>query len=101
MLARRLGDGFVVTIAACMSQIGSGSLPQQTIPSAGLAMRPRAERGAGRALDTLSRDLRGLGVPVIGRIEDGALVLDLRCLEDENGFVANLAGLSGGVDGLA
>jgi L-seryl-tRNA(Ser) seleniumtransferase len=101
VLARRLGDGFVVEIVACMSQIGSGSLPQQTIASAGLAIRPRAERGAGRALDTLSRDLRGLGVPVIGRIEDGALVLDLRCLEDENGFVANLAGLSGGVDGLA
>jgi L-seryl-tRNA(Ser) seleniumtransferase len=30
---------------------------------------------------------------VIGRIEDGALVLDLRCLEDEEGFAANLAAL--------
>jgi L-seryl-tRNA(Ser) seleniumtransferase len=33
--------------------------------------------------------------PVIGRIEDGALLLDLRCLEesDEAGFAATLAAL--------
>jgi L-seryl-tRNA(Ser) seleniumtransferase len=28
---------------------------------------------------------------VIGRIEDDAFVLDLRCLEDEAAFVGNLA----------
>jgi len=28
---------------------------------------------------------------VVGRIENGALILDLRCLEDEEAFVANLA----------
>jgi L-seryl-tRNA(Ser) seleniumtransferase len=33
-------------------------------------------------------------MPVIGRIQDGALILDLRCLEDEAGFVAQLGGLS-------
>ena len=30
---------------------------------------------------------------MIGRIAEGALVLDLRCLEDAEGFRANLAGL--------
>jgi L-seryl-tRNA(Ser) seleniumtransferase len=29
-------------------------------------------------------------MPVIGRIDDDALVLDLRCLENENDFLANL-----------
>jgi L-seryl-tRNA(Ser) seleniumtransferase len=32
-------------------------------------------------------------VPVIGRIEEQALVLDLRCLEDGDAFLANLAKL--------
>jgi len=30
---------------------------------------------------------------VIGRIEDGALLLDLRCLEDEAGFAGQLENL--------
>jgi L-seryl-tRNA(Ser) seleniumtransferase len=36
---------------------------------------------------------RALPIPVIGRIEDQALIFDLRCLEDEAGFVRNLAAL--------
>jgi L-seryl-tRNA(Ser) seleniumtransferase len=32
-------------------------------------------------------------VPVVGRIEDNALILDLRCLDDEKGFIANLVAL--------
>jgi L-seryl-tRNA(Ser) seleniumtransferase len=76
-----------------MSQIGSGALPQEKIASAGIACRARNPRGEGRALTALAAALRGLSVPVIGRIEDQAFVMDLRCLEDEEGFVRNLAGL--------
>jgi hypothetical protein len=32
-------------------------------------------------------------VPVIGRVKDGAFILDLRCLDDEAGFIAQLARL--------
>jgi L-seryl-tRNA(Ser) seleniumtransferase len=35
--------------------------------------------------------LRGLPLPVIGRIAEKALLLDLRCLDDEAGLVAALA----------
>jgi L-seryl-tRNA(Ser) seleniumtransferase len=35
---------------------------------------------------------------VIGRVEDGAQILDLRCLEDEAAFAANLAALDLGGD---
>jgi L-seryl-tRNA(Ser) seleniumtransferase len=38
--------------------------------------------------------LRRLPLPVIGRIADQALILDLRCLEDEAGFVSNLDSLA-------
>lgn len=94
VLADALGQAFSADVTDCLSQIGSGALPLATLPSAGLALRPRA--GGGQALAALARALRRLGVPVIGRIENQALVLDLRCLEDEAGFIANLAGLTRG-----
>jgi L-seryl-tRNA(Ser) seleniumtransferase len=109
-LARRLmapvasaaGEAFRIETTACASQIGSGALPMETVPSAGLAIRPRAARGGGRALAALAGALRKLAVPVIGRVEENALVLDLRCLDDEKGFVANLATLDlGASDALA
>jgi L-seryl-tRNA(Ser) seleniumtransferase len=37
--------------------------------------------------------LRRLPTPVIGRIEEGRLILDLRCLDDAQDFTANLAKL--------
>ena len=91
-VARAVGSAFSVAACAPNSQIGSGALPLDTIPSAGLAIRPVA---GGRALDRLAAALRGLERPIIGRIEDGALILDLRCLTDEPAFVATLAALDG------
>ena len=37
------------------------------------------------------------GHEVIGRVTEGALVLDLRCLEDEAGFIATLRDLPTGL----
>ena len=93
VIARKLGDAFTVEVVACASQIGSGALPLETMPSAGLAIRPRATRGAGRALERLAAAFRRLPVPVIGRIAKGAQILDLRCLEDEAAFATNFAAL--------
>jgi L-seryl-tRNA(Ser) seleniumtransferase len=44
-------------------------------------------------LKQLAAQLRKLDVPVIGRVEDQALILDLRCLDDEDTFVGTLASL--------
>ncbi|AWN44719.1 L-seryl-tRNA(Sec) selenium transferase [Methylobacterium durans] len=84
-----------VAVEPCISQIGSGALPVETLPSACLALRPpgRGPRGGGW-LKRLGAALRALPVPVIGRIGDGALRLDLRTLEDEAGFLAALAALA-------
>ena len=30
---------------------------------------------------------------LVGRIKDGAFLMDLRCLDDESGFIAQLAAL--------
>jgi L-seryl-tRNA(Ser) seleniumtransferase len=97
-LAAKLGDRFTVEVVVCASQIGSGALPLENLPSAGLAIRPRAARGAGGALKRLADAFRRLPVPVIGRVEDGAQILDLRCLEDEAAFVKNFAPLHLGED---
>ena len=93
-IAAAAGDGYEVAVTDCTSQIGSGALPMETLPSAGIAIRPVSRKGAGTRLEDLSRALRGLPIPVIGHIENGALVLDLRCLEDEAGFRAQLPRLA-------
>ena len=80
-----------VTDIACESQIGSGALPTRIIPSAGLAITPK--NNSGTALNALAAAFRDLPVPVIGRIQDAAFILDLRCLEDEEGFTAQLSAL--------
>lgn len=88
-------EGFNIELAACMSQLGSGSLPVDRLPSHALVWRPRGERREGRerALRRLEAQMRGLERPVIGRLKEGALWLDLRCLEegDEAAFIAQLA----------
>ena len=85
-----IGAGFLVEVADCASEVGSGASPVETIASAGLAIRPR---GSQRALVALNKALRALPWPVIGRLADGALLLDLRCLSDEDSLLANLAHL--------
>lgn len=91
LLAGWLGAAWQVTVDAVMSQIGSGALPVDRLPSAALRLQPAGlRRGAGRALDALGAGLRALPVPVVGRVADGALWLDLRCLDDEAGFADQL-----------
>jgi L-seryl-tRNA(Ser) seleniumtransferase len=84
-----------VEIVAVKSQIGSGSLPVDRLPSAGLAIRPQGRKGG--VLNRIEKSLRELPKPVIGRIEDGALLLDLRCLgeNEEQEFAAQLSASSG------
>jgi L-seryl-tRNA(Ser) seleniumtransferase len=88
-----LGPSAQVQVRACRSQIGSGSLPVDRLDSVCLAIRA-SERGSGSYPDKLAAAFRALPVPVIGRIEEGELRLDLRCLDDEAGFVAQLAALA-------
>ena len=95
LLAAAVGGAYVVSSLPMLSQIGSGSLPVDLLPSFGLTLSPQpAGRGGGRALKRLEQALRALPLPVIGRIHDGMLCLDLRCLEDDSRFAAQLAELS-------
>jgi len=87
------GERFTARVTDCASQIGSGSLPVERLPSAAVVLTPRGAKGAGRALDALVHRLRALPVPVLGRVKDGALWLDCRTLlaQDEATLAAELA----------
>jgi len=79
IVQRAVGDAYDVTHSPMPSQIGSGAMPVDELPSHGLAIR--AVKGKRGSLDRLDATLRGLPTPVIGRISDKTLWLDLRCLE--------------------
>jgi L-seryl-tRNA(Ser) seleniumtransferase len=87
-VAEALAGVASVEVVDCESQVGSGALPAQQIPSAGLAIR--ATSGAGADLLRIATVFRHLPVPAIGRIHENALIFDLRCLDDETTFVAQL-----------
>ena len=89
-VAAAVAPRFGVEVVDLLGQIGSGSLPVDRLPSAGLALVPAQKKGAGRALDELAGLLRALPLPVIGRIADDRLLLDLRGLEDPQPFVDQL-----------
>jgi L-seryl-tRNA(Ser) seleniumtransferase len=79
--------GRAVGIEPCHSQIGSGALPVDLLPSAAIAI-------GGKGLDLVAAELRALPRPVIGRIAQGRFFLDCRCLEEaeESAFVAQISG---------
>ncbi len=89
-VAAALVPRYAVEVVTLQGQIGSGSLPVERLASAGLAIAPVAKKGSGRALDSLAGALRALPLPVIGRIADDRLLLDLRCLEDAQPLLTQL-----------
>lgn len=89
VLQGRFGERFAVAVQPCLSQTGSGSLPVDRLPSAAVTFTPHDGRGS--QLGALMQELRTLPLPVIGRISDGCLWLDLRCLEDEARLLEMLA----------
>ncbi len=102
--AAALAPRYTVEVVALSSQIGSGSLPVERLPSAGLAIAPAlgsAKRGSGAALERLAAALRGLPTPVIGRVAQERLLLDLRCLDDAAPLRALLPALSAALDTAA
>jgi L-seryl-tRNA(Ser) seleniumtransferase len=71
------------------SQIGSGSLPVDLVASYAIAVAAPGKRRNALAAG-MAAAFRALPVPVIGRVSDGAFIMDLRCLEHEDEFVGQL-----------
>ncbi|WP_075182432.1 L-seryl-tRNA(Sec) selenium transferase [Pantoea sp. 1.19] len=78
ILQAEFGASFTLAVEPCWSQIGSGSLPVDRLPSAAITFTPR---GPASSLAALGQQLRQRARPVIGRLQGGRLWLDLRCLD--------------------
>ena len=75
VVAARIGEA--AAVVELRSTVGGGSLPGETLSSVGVALSVGARGSATRLLAALRQ-----GAPiVIGRIEDGRVVLDLRTVE--------------------
>ncbi len=80
-LLRRLKKKFSslpeIELVDTLSQVGGGALPLANLPSKALALKPRDF-----SVEELDRRLRGLDIPVIGRLNEDRLVLDMRTVQD-------------------
>jgi L-seryl-tRNA(Ser) seleniumtransferase len=60
-----------------------------SLPSCAIAVEPNAS-ARGSAVQRIAAAFRALPVPVIGRVSGGAFLMDMRCMDDESAFLAQL-----------
>jgi L-seryl-tRNA(Ser) seleniumtransferase len=77
LLKREAGEAFIEMIQE-QSQVGGGALPLQNLPTWAVAVKP-----ATASIDALEQALRAQDPPIIARIVDDRLILDLRTILDE------------------
>jgi L-seryl-tRNA(Ser) seleniumtransferase len=79
-LAEAFGAAAEVTVVETQSQVGSGSLPVETLPSYGLAIAPRT-----MSAEALEAAFRHADPPVIARLRDDRVLMDMRTVTPEEG----------------
>jgi L-seryl-tRNA(Ser) seleniumtransferase len=83
-LQAALGDGFRFILEASTSQIGSGALPTEELPTVVIAVEHE-----GRSAARIAEHFRSASPPIIGRIKDDRFLLDLRTIFDLQDLVPN------------
>jgi L-seryl-tRNA(Ser) seleniumtransferase len=78
-IRRRLGEGFEVGVLEVRGEVGGGSLPGMDVASHAVAIV-----SSRMSADEMASRLRAGVPPVVGRIQDGRLLLDLRAIEEED-----------------
>jgi len=78
-LRKSLGSSCRVTLVATRSRVGGGAVPEQGLDSWAVGLSP-----VDRTINELEKGLRSVSPPVVGRIENDLLLLDMRTVaEDE------------------
>jgi L-seryl-tRNA(Ser) seleniumtransferase len=96
-LARRvkksLAEKCRIAVKVTGSLVGGGALPEEDIESRAVVLEP-----LDRTVNELEKNLRMNPLPVIGRIEEGRYILDMRTVgDDEVPLIANILGQIFGV----
>jgi L-seryl-tRNA(Ser) seleniumtransferase len=82
LLGEALGPDFHVTLRDATSQVGSGALPTDEIPTKAISIEHD-----GLGADRIAERFRRARPPIIGRITDGRFLLDLRTVFDSNDLI--------------
>ncbi|HVO89390.1 MAG TPA: hypothetical protein VMV45_12680, partial [Casimicrobiaceae bacterium] len=73
---------------------GSGARPVDALPSVGVRVQStRGRRERDRDIRKLHEALQRLPTPIVGRIDNGALVLDCRCATEPDELSSALSAL--------
>ena len=83
-LQNRLGDGFRLILEDSTSQIGSGALPTEELPTIVIAIEHAKQKAT-----AIAQNFRAAHPPVIGRIKDDRFLLDLRTIFDPQELIPN------------
>ena len=83
-----LGDGFRLMLEDSTSQIGSGALPTEELPTVVIAIEHKS-----RSAIRIAEKFRSANPPIIGRINDDRFLLDLRTIFDPQELVPNFNGV--------
>jgi len=79
-----LDSWVAVELVACESAVGGGAMPDAEMPSWGLSLRAREPDRPGCSATAIERKLRAAPIPIVGRIVEDAVILDVRTVaEDE------------------
>ncbi len=80
-----------ITIIDGVSAIGSGSLPGEELATGIVVISPTGnKKDNAKKVRLLEQQFRSLPTPVIGRVSNGSLMFDMRCLENPSDFIAQL-----------
>ncbi len=86
-------NSIVVELTACESTVGGGTMPMTTMASWGIALAPAP--GSATSLSAIDAALRANEVPIVGRITDDRMILDVRTLVNSDEISAVVAAVRG------